>query len=150
MKANNLIGLTVEEAIQKIKKAEEHAETYQVYLCTLEHKEINYFKLDKKVHYHNENGKRCYRIITYDLLTYAKDKEMQKDSFILDVHILKEYHDNWSFSGFVNTASHNVYYLYIDGIKKENKAHEVIQNKKERLIEYKDGELTKAQRRFTL
>lgn len=150
MKTNQLIGLTIGEALPKIKQAERNADLYQVYICTLEHKERNYFELDKKVHYHNEKGERVYRIVNYDLLTYAKDKELQKDSFILDCHILQEYHDNWSLNGFVNTTKHNIYYLYVDGIKKGNKAREVVQNRKEELKPYKKGDLTKAQRRFTL
>ena len=145
----NLIGLTIVESLEKIKRYEKGA-FYQVYICTLEHKERNYFKLDKRVHYHNEKGERCYRVVNYDLLTYAKDKDLQKDSFVLECKTLKEYHDNWGFNGYVNTESHNVYYLYIDGIKKGNKAREVIQNRKEQLIPYKANELTKAQKRFTL
>lgn len=150
MKAENLIGLTIKEAIQKIERAEANADTYQFYIVSLEHKTRNMKELYKRVHLHNEKGKRVYKIIEYDLRTYAKETEPQQDSFILDAKILKEYHDNWSFSGYVNTASHNVYYLHVDGIKKGNKAREVIENKKERLIEYKENELTKKQRRITL
>ena len=144
-----LIGLTVEEGIKAIQK-KESKRFYQVYVCTLEHKERNYFKLDKRVHLHNENGERVYRVIAYDLLTYAKNEDLQKDSFILDFKTEQTTHDLWSFNGYESTASHNVYYLYIDGIKKGNKATEQVLNKSERLIPYKKGELTKAQRRFTL
>ncbi len=150
MKAKELIGLTVVEALEKIKRAEAKSETYQFYICTLEHKQKSFFKYYKNVHYRNENGKRCYRVVDYDLLTFIKDEKLQANSFILECEIKQETHDNWSFNGYVNTATHNVYYLFIDGIAKGNKGREIIQNKKEQIIEYKEGELTKKQRRFTL
>lgn len=146
----SLIGLTIAEALKQIEKAESKSELYQVYVCTKEHKTRNMFKEYKKIHLRNENGKRVYKIYDYDLITFVKNKELQKDSFILDYSIKPEYHDNWSLNGYVNTASHNVYWLYIDGIAKGNRGREITINKTEQLIEYKDNELTKAQRRFTL
>lgn len=149
MKADKLIGLTIAEAVEQITKAEKGA-FFQYYICTKEHKQRNLFKECKKWHYHNEKGERVYKVYDYDKITFANDEKLQQNSFILECEIKQETHDLWSFNGYERTATHSVYFLYIDGIAKGNKGNTITMNKTEQLIPYKKGELTKAQRRFTL
>lgn len=149
MKEKDFIGLTIEESIKAIRKAEGN-KTYMFYVCVRKHLTHNGFKIYKKYHLHNENGKRVYKVVEQDRITFAKDRALQNDSFVLECEIRKGEHSNWSLNGFVSNGYHNEYWLFIDGLAKGNKGNSIYENRTERLIEYKEGELSKKDRRFTL
>lgn len=149
MKTNDLIGLTISEAIALIKQKERN-EFFQYYVLAKESKHYNFFENDKRVHYHDQDGKRAYRVIDTESVIYADNKQLEQDAFIINIEIEKGTHDLWGFNGYNATKEHNIYNLYVDHLKRGNKGHKEIISKKEQLIAYKDGDLTKSQRRFTL
>lgn len=144
---NDLIGLTINEAITILKKKESF---FQYCVVVEEHKEHNFKKSDSKVFYHDKNGKRAYRIIKVDSIIYAENKTLENDSFIINVKIEKGQADNWSFNGYVNTTYHNVYYFFVDHLKSGNKGHKETIKKEELLSPFTDEELKKVNHRFTL
>lgn len=149
MKPNDLIGLTIAESLPLIKAAEK-GRFFQYYAIEKKTKEFNYFNADKNIHYHDKNGKRAYRVVLVDSLIFAKDINKENDSFIIDVEIIKGVADNWSFNGYESSTNYNIYYLFVDHLQKDNKGYKEQTKKEQKLIAYKDGELTKKQRRFTL
>lgn len=144
-----LIGLTVAEAIAKIQKYEGN-KTYMIYVCIKSHQKRDFKKFYKRNHFYDENGKRAYRIVEQDVITFAKHKTEEYNNFIIDAEIRKGEHINMSFSGATSNGTHNEYYLFLTHLQKGNKGNKIYENKHEQIIQFKDGELTKAQRRFTL
>lgn len=142
-----LIGLTIKESIELLNKRESF---YQVYVCLMQHKTRDLKKLYKRVHIYNEKHERVYKIIDYDKIIFANSLELEQDNFVIDVMIEKSQHDNWSFSDYESTATHNAYYLIVGHLTKGNKGNAITINNKEQIITYKNGELTKRQRRITL
>ena len=149
MRKESLIGLTIGEAVEKI-RAYEKGKLFTYVVVVEQYYQKNYKEFYKRNHLHNKNGKRIYKIIDFKRTYFADHKEREKDSFIIDMRIEKGQHSNWSFEGFVSEGTHNEYWLIVDHLQKGNKSKPHYEKLKEQEIEYKDGELTKAQRRFTL
>lgn len=145
----NLIGLTIGEALQKI-RAYEKGRIFTYYVVVESYYTKDYKQFFKRNHLYNKEGKRIYKIIDFKRLYFAEHKELEKDTFIIDVRIEKGEHINMSFSGATSNGTHNEYYLIVDHLQKGNKGKPQIKKLKEQEIEYKEGELTKAQRRITL
>ena len=146
---DKLIGLTISEGENALKNYEK-SEFYQFYICILQIKNVSTFKANKRYHEHNAKGKRIYHTQENTYFIFAEDKELEKESFIIDVITEKGQHDNWSFNGLESTNYHNVYYLIIDHLQKGNKGNKYLYKTIRNDVEYKDGELSKRDRRFTL
>lgn len=145
---NKLIGLTMKEGLDLIKRHENG--DFQAYICIKQIKQVSTFKANKRYHEHNKEGKRIYHTATNTYMIFPKDKSLEMDSFIIDVAMETSQADNWSFSGYVNTITLNVYYLISDHLQKGNRGNKYLFESVKKDVEYKEGELSKRDKRFTL
>lgn len=147
---NKLIGLTIKEAIKEIQRHENGA-TFNISVATEKTYIKDLKKVYKKIHEYNENGKRIYKVHTIRKTTYANHNEQENESFIIDVRFEQGEHCYMYWSGGASqTYKHNEYILIVDHLTKGNGLKPQYKTIKTDLIEYKDGELTQKQRRFTL
>ena len=147
----NLIGLTTNEAKKEIEKAEK-GRFYQCYIVIVQHINKTTFKMNKRVHEHNSKGERIYHDYKITNRVYAKNQDLEKDSFIIDSYIKKGKHSYLGLTGFVNCGegTHNIYYLVIDHLQKGNRGTIERLESIKTDIPYKANELTAKQRRFCL
>ena len=146
----NFIGYTIKEAIAEIKRQESKADIYMIYV--IERKEIfkDFKKCFKNHHLHDENGNRIYYTTKSLYYYYAQKNELENDNFIIDSFIEKGQHSNFGFHGFVSDGTHNEYYLVVNNLSKGNKGKGQLIKVDKKIHQYKKGELTEKQRRFTL
>lgn len=143
----NLKNKTIAEAKELIKR-KEGRNYYQVYVVTKKHYVKDYKKIFKKYHFYDENGKRAYKIIEYDLYTYAESEALEDNNIIIDIEIEKGEASHFGFNGFVGVSYHNVYNLIVKKLVKGNCGTHHKENFSKKIITFKDGELTAKQRRI--
>lgn len=150
MKKDSFIGDTVKKAVAKIQKKESKSDMFMIYV--IERKEIfkSFKKCFRKHHLHDENGKRIYYTTNSLYYYYAQNNALENDNFIIDSFIEKGQHSNFSFSGWVNDGTHNEYYLVVNKLAKGNKGKAQLIKCDKKIYQYKEGELSKRDKRFTL
>lgn len=147
-----LVGKTTEEAIKKIRDFEK-SNIFAYEIISLKIITKNYFKCFKNHHLYNKDHKRIYYIRTNTYVKFAKNQSLEKNKKVIDLIMEKSQHSFISLNG--NTSpnyTHNVYYLVINDIEPKNhkEGYKKLWKSTKQEFEYKENELTKKQRRFTL
>lgn len=146
----DLKGLTIKQALKLIKK-EESNNTFQIAIC-----ERYIIKRDlknqyKHIHQFNEKHKRVYYIRTIERRYYAINEDLESNNIVIDSLIEQAKCSDFYISGKQRkTYLINAYVLIVEHLQKGNKGTKRDNLIESQEIEYKDNELTKAQRRFTL
>lgn len=144
-----LKGLTIEQALEKIKTAEK-GRFYQIYI--IERKTIfkDFKKCFKNHHLYDEEHKRIYYTTETLYYYYAQNKDQERQNIVIDSFIEEGHHSTFNFSRQTSEGTHNDYFLVVKQLQKGNKgkAHRIKTDKK--TYRYKESELTPKQRRFTL
>lgn len=147
-----ILGKTTEQAIKKIKDFEK-SNIFAYEIISLKTITKNYFKCFKKHHLYNKDHKRIYYIQTNTYVKFANNESLEKNKPIIDLIVEQAEHSYMSLSGKTSpNYTHNVYYLIVDSLEPNNYkiGYKKLWKTEKQEIEYKDNELTKKQRRFTL